>query len=232
MTAPAHVLVLRPIIERLRRRGHEVTVTSRSTRRPSSYSSCTASSTPRSAATAAPRECASSARCARTGGMRALRGRGGDFDLAIAHGSNDLAIASRLLGVPEANMHDYEFAVTQHRVGCRLAKRVIFPEAVPPSGCAGSASPRRSCFSTRGSRRSTTWRTSSRTRGSSSGEGGYLASSRRRPASARRLALSPQVEPAVSPGARSRRQRGGRACRSAAPNRRAAEVRECARLPL
>ena len=33
-------------------------------------------------------------------------------------------------------MHDYEFAVTQHRVGCRLAKRVIFPEAVPPSAAA------------------------------------------------------------------------------------------------
>jgi uncharacterized protein len=33
--------------------------------------------------------------------------------------------------VPEANMHDYEFAVAQHHVGCRLAKRVIFPEAVP-----------------------------------------------------------------------------------------------------
>ena len=25
------------------------------------------------------------------------------------------------LGVPEANMHDYEYAVTQHRIGCRLA---------------------------------------------------------------------------------------------------------------
>ena len=28
-------------------------------------------------------------------------------------------------------MHDYEFAVTQHRIGCRLATRVIFPDAVP-----------------------------------------------------------------------------------------------------
>src|SRR5262249_32676714 len=53
-------------------------------------------------------------------------------DLAIAHGSNDIAIASRLLGIPEANMHDYEFAVAQHQVGCRLAKRVIFPDSVPP----------------------------------------------------------------------------------------------------
>jgi uncharacterized protein len=29
-------------------------------------------------------------------------------------------------------MHDYEFAVAQHHVGCRLAKRVIFPDSVPP----------------------------------------------------------------------------------------------------
>ena len=58
-------------------------------------------------------------------------GRGRTFDLALAHGSNDLAIAARLLGIPEANMHDYEYAVTQHRIGCRLAKRVMFPEAVP-----------------------------------------------------------------------------------------------------
>ena len=29
-------------------------------------------------------------------------------------------------------MHDYEYAVTQHRIGCRLAKRVMFPDSVPP----------------------------------------------------------------------------------------------------
>jgi predicted glycosyltransferase len=37
-----------------------------------------------------------------------------------------------MLGIPEANMHDYEFAIAQHQVGCRLAKRVIFPDSVPP----------------------------------------------------------------------------------------------------
>jgi predicted glycosyltransferase len=67
----------------------------------------------------------------RTGGMRRFGNHKG-FDLAIAHGSNDIAIASRMLGIPEANMHDYEFAVMQHQVGCRLAKRVIFPDSVPP----------------------------------------------------------------------------------------------------
>jgi predicted glycosyltransferase len=67
----------------------------------------------------------------RTTGMRRF-GKDKGFDLSIAHGSNDIAIASRMLGIPEANMHDYEFAVAQHHVGCRLAKRVIFPDSVPP----------------------------------------------------------------------------------------------------
>jgi predicted glycosyltransferase len=58
-------------------------------------------------------------------------GRQHSFDLALAHGSNDLAIAARVLGIPEANMHDYEFAVTQHHIGCRLARRVMFPDSVP-----------------------------------------------------------------------------------------------------
>ena len=59
-------------------------------------------------------------------------GKGRGFELALAHGSYDLALAARSLGIPEVNMHDYEFAITQHRIACRLATRVIFPDAVPP----------------------------------------------------------------------------------------------------
>ena len=132
MTAPAHVLVLRPIIERLRQRGHQVTVTSREyTQTQQLLELHGIEHTPIGSHGGASRVRKLGRLLARTAGMRRF-GKGRDFDLAIAHGSNDLAIASRLLGVPEANMHDYEFAVTQHRVGCRLAKRVIFPEAVPP----------------------------------------------------------------------------------------------------
>ena len=59
-------------------------------------------------------------------------GRGRGFDLALAHGSNDLALAAAMLRIPAANTFDYEFAVTQHRIACRLATRVIFPDSVPP----------------------------------------------------------------------------------------------------
>ena len=131
MSAPAHVLVLRPIIERLRAEGHSVEITSRD------YAQTQAlldlhgmEHTPIGQHGGASRFQKAYRLGARTSGMLRF-GRGRSFDLALAHGSNDLAIAARVLGVPEANMHDYEFAVTQHRIGCRLAKRVMFPDSVP-----------------------------------------------------------------------------------------------------
>jgi hypothetical protein len=131
MSAPAHVLVLRPIIERLRALGHTVEVTSRD------YAQTQAllelhgmEHTPIGRHGGASRLRKAARLGARTTAMVRF-GRGRSFDLALAHGSNDLAIAARLLGVPEANMHDYEYAVTQHRIGCRLAKRVMFPDSVP-----------------------------------------------------------------------------------------------------
>jgi predicted glycosyltransferase len=132
MSAPAHVLVLRPIIERLRGAGHEVVVTSRDyTQTQELLELHHMEHTPIGRHGGASRVRKLMRLIQRTSGMRRF-GKEGGFDLAIAHGSNDIAIASRMLGIPEANMHDYEFAVAQHQVGCRLAKRVIFPEAVPP----------------------------------------------------------------------------------------------------
>jgi uncharacterized protein len=132
MSAPAHVLVLRPIIERLRAAGHEVTVTSREyTQTQELLALHHMEHTPIGRHGGASRVQKLMRLIQRTGRMRRLGKRAG-FDLAIAHGSNDIAIAARLLGIPEANMHDYEFAVAQHHVGCRLAKRVIFPDSVPP----------------------------------------------------------------------------------------------------
>lgn len=131
MSAPAHVLVLRPIIERLRERGHSVEVTSRD------YAQTQAlldlhgiEHTPIGRHGGASRLRKAYRLGARSAAMTRF-GRGRCFDLALAHGSNDLAIAARLLGVPEANMHDYEYAVTQHHIGCRLATRVMFPDSVP-----------------------------------------------------------------------------------------------------
>ena len=132
MSAPAHVLVLQPIIARFRAAGHEVEVTSREyTQTQELLELHGIDHTPIGRHGGASRLKKLLRLISRTRAMRKF-GRRGSFDLAVAHGSNDLALAARSLGIPEANMHDYEYAVAQHHVGCRLARRVIFPEAVPP----------------------------------------------------------------------------------------------------
>ena len=61
-------------------------------------------------------------------------GRRGRFDAAIAHGSTDLPMACRALRVPNTTMFDYEFARLQHSLNCRLANRVLMPDAIPAGG--------------------------------------------------------------------------------------------------
>ncbi|MFL6019587.1 MAG: DUF354 domain-containing protein [Gaiellaceae bacterium] len=131
ISAPAHVLVLRPIIARLRDAGHEVEVTSREytqTQQLLELHGIDHTLIGRHGGASRVRKLVRLLQ--RTPMMRRF-GRGRSFDLAVAHGSYDLAMAARWLGIPEANMHDYEFAVTQHRIACRLATRVIFPDSVP-----------------------------------------------------------------------------------------------------
>jgi uncharacterized protein len=131
MSGPAHVLVLRPIIERLRAQGHEVLITARVyTQTLELLELHGMEYTLIGKHGGASRVSKLIRLIQRTTGMRRF-GKNKGFDLAIAHGSNDIAIASRMLSIPEANMHDYEFAVLQHHVGCRLANRVIFPDSVP-----------------------------------------------------------------------------------------------------
>jgi uncharacterized protein len=131
MTAPAHVLVFRPIVERLRARGHEVEVTARDyaqTLELLELHGIEHVAAGRHGGASRARKLASL--LSRTLAMRRYGRRG--FELAIAHGSNDLALAAAWLRIPAANMFDYEFAVQQHNVGCRLARRVMTPDAIPP----------------------------------------------------------------------------------------------------
>jgi predicted glycosyltransferase len=131
LTAPAHPVVFRPLVSRLRAAGHEVDVTARD------YAQTLALSRRLGlGATEVGRHGGGS----RAGKLSSLAGRTTKllnwarprrFDLALAHGSNDLALVARMLGVPAANMFDYEFATVQHNVGCRLARRVVVPDAIP-----------------------------------------------------------------------------------------------------
>ena len=86
----------------------------------------------RSAGTAAARLAAKGVGLASRSLALARWARGRRFDVALGHGSNDVTVAARLLGIPCATTFDYEWATVQHTVNCRLAQRVVVPEAIPP----------------------------------------------------------------------------------------------------
>ena len=72
---------------------------------------------------------------AAVGRVHALRrwARGRSFDVGLAHGSTDQPVVGRLLGFPTVTMFDYEGARLQHGANCRLAARVLVPDAIPVS---------------------------------------------------------------------------------------------------
>jgi predicted glycosyltransferase len=132
LTNSPHVLVMRPVIESLRRRGAEVHVTARDFAQTLGLLERlkidhTAIGHHRGGALAA-KGLGLAARSAAL--VRWARGR--RLDLALGHGSNDVSIAAALLRIPSATAFDYEFATVQHSVNCRLARRVVVPDAIPP----------------------------------------------------------------------------------------------------
>src|SRR3712207_2319792 len=133
LTNTAHVVVLRPLVERLEARGHEVVLTAR----PLSHTIELLDDWGHPYAAFGEHGGVRRVDKARAAASRARRmigfGRAfGPFDAALAHGSTDLPIASRALGLPNTTMFDYEFALAQHHLNCRLANRVLVPDAIPP----------------------------------------------------------------------------------------------------
>jgi predicted glycosyltransferase len=140
-TAAAHPLVLRPVVERLRAEGHDVEITTRE------YGQTVelldrlgldhevvgrhAGAGTAAKGTAVARRSASLVRWA----------RGRDFDLALGHGSVDLAVVGTLLRIPSVQMQDYEYAGLQRQLAFRAARRVLVPDAigVEAMGRAGAA---------------------------------------------------------------------------------------------
>ena len=132
MTASAHPLVFRPIINRLREQGHEVEVTARDYAQ--TLELLRMLDIEHTAFGRHGGESRSGKIAALFSRAREMRkfGKAGNFDLAACHGSNDLPIAARRLGIPTVDMFDYEWATYQHNVGCRLSKRVMTPDTIPP----------------------------------------------------------------------------------------------------
>jgi predicted glycosyltransferase len=132
ITAPAHVLVFRPLLALLRERGAEVEITSRDyaqTVQLLELHGIEAEILGRHGG----RSRLGKARSL-TSRLRELRrwARGREFDIALAHGSHELMLTARRLGIPSSTTFDYEFAWLQHQLGCRAATRVVVPEAIPP----------------------------------------------------------------------------------------------------
>ena len=130
-TAAAHPLVLRPIIDRLQAQGHEVFITAREygqtlgvlDRLGLPYTTV-----------------GEHGGASRLGKARALGGRSARLakvvwrrrpQLALGHGSVDLAVVSACFRVPSVQMQDYEFARLQRQIALRLASRVLVPDSIP-----------------------------------------------------------------------------------------------------
>jgi predicted glycosyltransferase len=64
-------------------------------------------------------------------------GRGRGITQAVSHGSNDLAIAARMLRLHSTVLHDYEGAAGMHRINFRLASKVMTPDIIPYSALEG-----------------------------------------------------------------------------------------------
>jgi predicted glycosyltransferase len=125
--------VFRPVIERLRAAGHEIEITARDYAQTLGLLELHGLDYVKVGRHAgASRSRKAMALVQRTTKLyRWARAKG--FDLAVAHGSNDLALAAAWSRIPAVDTFDYEFATAQHHIGCRLARRVMTPDAIPPS---------------------------------------------------------------------------------------------------
>jgi hypothetical protein len=73
----------------------------------------------------------------RRSGAMVRFGRGRGISQAVSHGSNDLAVAARVLRLHSTVIHDYEGAAGMHRINFRLASKVMLPDVIPYSAVAG-----------------------------------------------------------------------------------------------
>ncbi|HEX4669443.1 MAG TPA: DUF354 domain-containing protein [Solirubrobacterales bacterium] len=130
-TAAAHPLVLRPLIERLEAQGHDVFITARE------YGQTVGILERLGMRYTVVGEHGGASKL---GKVRALGGRSARLakliwkrapQLAIGHGSVDLAVVAASYRIPSVQMQDYEFAQLQRQISFRLARRVLAPETIP-----------------------------------------------------------------------------------------------------
>ena len=131
MTAAAHPLVLRPIIECLEADGHSVEVTARQYGQTVGLLERLGIEHTVVGHHGGASTLAKGAALARRSAALVRWARGRSFDLALGHGSVDLAVVSTLLRITSAQMQDYEHAGLQRRLAFRAASVVLAPDAIP-----------------------------------------------------------------------------------------------------
>ena len=132
LTNSPHVLVLRPVIRALEAQGHRVDVTARDFAQTLGLADRLGIAHEAIGHHRGGRLAAKGVGLASRSLALANWAKGKRFDVALGHGSNDVTVAAKLLGIPSATTFDYEWATAQHTVNCRLAKRVVVPDAIPP----------------------------------------------------------------------------------------------------
>ena len=131
MTASAHVLVFRPLIELMRGRGDEVEITARDyaqTLQLLELHGLSAEVIGRHGGRSRVQKARQMTH--RLGALKTWA-KGRNFDIALAHGSHELTLTARRLGIPSSTTFDYEFATIQHQLGCRAATKVVVPDTIP-----------------------------------------------------------------------------------------------------
>ncbi|MFN8162965.1 MAG: DUF354 domain-containing protein [Solirubrobacterales bacterium] len=130
-TAAAHPLVLRPIVERLEARGHSVFITARE------YGQTLGILDRLGLAYTVVGEHGGASKLGKAWALGSRSARLTRLvwrqrpELAIGHGSVDLAVVSASIRIPSVQMQDYEFARLQRQVAFRLARRVLAPDSIP-----------------------------------------------------------------------------------------------------
>lgn len=131
ITNSPHVLFFAPVVRRLLAQGHAVTVTARNYAQTEQLLADHRIDAIIIGRHRGRNVAAKAVGLADRGGRLIAFGRRGRFDVAAGHNSNDLALAARVLRVPQLTMFDYEFAAASHHLNLRLVDEVIVPDAIP-----------------------------------------------------------------------------------------------------
>ena len=124
------VLVLRPVIDELQRRGHALVITSRAFAQTTQLADQLGlGHTPLGRHGGSSRLRAVTRNLERVALLHRFAAPA-SFDLALSHNSYSQGLAARLLGIPFVTMMDYEHHRANH-LAFRLARRVLVPQVFP-----------------------------------------------------------------------------------------------------